>query len=211
MSLRGKKVLITCGPTWVAIDDMRVLSNRSTGELGHLLAKKLSAAQAKVVLLQGPVTHPFQSKKVKVVNFCFFDELTALLEKELSGRYDCVIHAAAVSDFKPKKKFVSKIASGKNLRLDLTPTPKIINRIKHKQPKAFLVGFKLESHFTDKSAIKETKELFSKAKCDVVVANFMKTGGYEALILGAGRSLLGKAKSKSQLTNLLVRLLMNTL
>lgn len=211
MSLRGKKVLITCGPTWVAIDDMRVLSNRSTGELGHLLAKKLSAAQANVVLLQGPVTHPFQSNKVRVVNFCYFQELFDLLDKELNSRYDCVIHAAAVSDFKPKKKFKNKVSSGKNLRLDLVPTPKIINRIKHHQPKTFLVGFKLENHFSDASAVKETKELFSKAHCDLVVANFMKTGGYEALILGAGRSLLGKAKSKSQLTTMLVSLLKNRL
>ena len=53
-ALSGKRILITCGPTWVALDDVRVLSNRSTGELGRLLARKLKAAGAQVTVLCHP-------------------------------------------------------------------------------------------------------------------------------------------------------------
>ncbi|MBL8013352.1 MAG: phosphopantothenoylcysteine decarboxylase [Candidatus Omnitrophica bacterium] len=207
MALRGKKILITCGPTWVAIDAMRVISNRSTGELGHLLAKRLSVANAKVTLLQGPVTHAFESSKVRIVNFCFFEELAQQLKNELRSRYDCIIHAAAVSDFKPKETFTQKIASNKNFRLDLVPTPKLINMIKAKQPKVFLVGFKLENYMNHTRAVKETKELFSKAKCNLVVANFMDESGYEALLLEKDRNLLGKVKSKTELARTLVTVL----
>ncbi len=207
MALQGKKILITCGPTWVAIDDMRVISNRSTGEMGHLLAKALSSAKAKVTLLEGPVTHSYHSPSVKVYKFSFFEELSALLKSELSKRYDCVIHAAAVSDFKPRKAFAKKVSSNSSLKLELVPTPKLINGIKQKSPKTFLIGFKLENYFTDSLAVKETKDLFSKAKCDLVVANFIKKNGYEALVLDPQQSLIGKVKSKTELTHLLLNVL----
>ena len=207
MALKGKKILITCGPTWVAIDAMRVISNRSTGEMGHLLAKALSSAKAEVTLLEGPVTHSFHSNHVRVHKFSFFEELSGMLKSELKKRYDCVIHAAAVSDFKPRKIFPKKINSKAKLKLDLVPTPKLINIIKRNKPSVFLIGFKLENYFDDASAVKETKNLFAQSKCDLVVANFMKTNGYEALVLDPQQSLVGKAKSKVQLTQLLLNTL----
>src|ERR1041385_7988360 len=147
-ALSGKKILITCGPTWVAIDDVRVLSNRSTGELGRILARRLKGAGAKVTVLEGPVTEPLKDRLIKVLKFSFFEELTELLNEELKKRYDVVIHAAAVSDFRLPKKFSGKISSEKRrLNLNLVRAPKLINRIKKIAPKTFLVGFKLESDF----------------------------------------------------------------
>src|SRR5690349_1500094 len=110
-SLAGKKILITCGPTWVAIDDVRVLSNRSTGEMGRLLARRLKAAGARVTVLEGPVSEPIKDRSIKVLKFSFFGELAALLNSVLKQRFDVVIHAAAVSDFQPKKMFARKISS----------------------------------------------------------------------------------------------------
>lgn len=210
-SLVNKRILITCGPTWVAIDDMRVISNRSTGEMGHVLAKALQSARAKVTLLEGPVTHSLDPKGIKVLKFSFFDELDLLLKKELPNKYDCVIHAAAVSDFKPRRSFSKKVKSTSRLSLELVPTPKLINRIKAVAPRTFLVGFKLESDFNSASAVRETRDLFSEAKCDVVVANFIKLGRYEALILDAERSLLGKAKNKQDLAKLLLQIIKDRL
>ncbi|MBP6343166.1 MAG: phosphopantothenoylcysteine decarboxylase [Candidatus Omnitrophica bacterium] len=211
MALKGKKILITCGPTWVAIDSMRVISNRSTGEMGHLLAKALNALKAKVTLLEGPVTHSFKPGGVKVLKFCFFDELSALLNKELKNGYDCVIHAAAVSDFKPENTSNKKIKSDSRFSLKLVPLPKLIGKIKAAAPDVFLVGFKLENFLNNASALRETKALFSKAKCDLVVANFIKSGGYEGLLLDADKTLLGKAKNKTELVRLLVQNLRNNL
>jgi phosphopantothenoylcysteine decarboxylase/phosphopantothenate--cysteine ligase len=207
-ALSGKKILITCGPTWVAIDDVRVLSNRSTGELGRIMARTLKAAGAKVTVLEGPVARPLTDRSIKVLKFEFFHELAELLSREVKGRYDAVIHAAAVSDYQPADKVSGKISSDKkNLTIKLVRTPKLINRIKKASPKTFLVGFKLEHDFDNTSVVNEAKKLFSAGRCDLVVANFYGSKGYEAFILDRKRTLLGKATGKSELAGQLAGLL----
>jgi phosphopantothenoylcysteine synthetase/decarboxylase len=211
-ALSGKRILITCGPTWVALDDVRVLSNRSTGELGRLLAKKLKAAGAQVTVLEGQVAEGLKDRAIKILKFSFFEELKALLNTELKKRYHGVIHAAAVSDFQPEKTASRKIPSDrKRLNLSLVATPKLINRIKKISPKTFLVGFKLESDFDDLSVVEEAKKLFSDARCDLVVANFFGAKGYEAFILDRKNTLLGKVKGKQELAGHLVSLLKDRL
>jgi len=207
-SLLNKRILITCGPTWVAIDDVRVLSNRSTGELGRIVARKCKAAGAQVTVLEGPVAEPLKDRSIKVLKFSFFEELAALLNKELKQRYDVVIHAAAVSDFQPEQRFARKISSDKKrLTLSFVRTPKLINRIKKMRPKALLIGFKLESDFDHVSVVKEAQKLFSAGRCDLVVANFFGTSGYEAFILDKKCTLLGKVKGKHELAGVLVNIL----
>ncbi len=207
MSLQGKRILVTCGPTWVALDDVRVISNRSTGEMGHLLAKLLKTAKAKVTLLEGPVTDAVKITGITVHKYSFFGELKDLLNRELKRGYDCVIHAAAVSDFGPKKKITGKISSGSKLTLRLSPLPKLINKIKAIKPKIFLVGFKLESITRDRASLRGTQKLFRQGRCDLVVANFSSPSSYEALVLDAEQSLLGKVKNKKDLVRLLVGIL----
>jgi phosphopantothenoylcysteine synthetase/decarboxylase len=68
------KVLITCGATWAPIDDVRVISNISSGEMGHLIAEAFSLKNAKVTVIEGPVTHVLQNKKVKIIKYRYFDE-----------------------------------------------------------------------------------------------------------------------------------------
>lgn len=207
MPLRGKKILITCGPTWVALDDVRVLSNRSTGEMGHLLAKALKSSLAQVTLLEGPVTHFTKIRGIKLYKYSFFDELKSLMYKELLRGYDCIIHAAAVSDFRPERKITGKIRSDSKVSLLLSPLPKLINSIKTLNPKVFLIGFKLEDLTASEAVIQGTKKLFRQSKCDLVVANFIKPNGYEALVIDKNRSLLGKVKNKKDLVSLLVQTL----
>ena len=98
--MKKLKVLITCGATWSAIDEVRVISNVSSGQMGHLIAQAFCQQHAQVTLIEGPVTHPWAERKVKVLKYRFFDELSALLRQELVKKYDIIIHAAAVSDFK---------------------------------------------------------------------------------------------------------------
>ena len=141
--------------------------------------------------------------------FFFFDEFDVFLKSELVKKYDCVIHAAAVSDFKPKEQFRRKISSKSKLILNLIPTPKLINRIKKINPDVFLVGFKLEGGAA--AALRETKDLFAQAHCDLVVANFLKPNGYEAFVVDSQRTLLGKVKSKPDLCRLLMRILKDRL
>lgn len=185
------KVLITCGPTWVAIDDTRIISNRSTGEMGHLIAAGFKKAGARVTLLQGPMS---------------FDEFAEALTKECAKQYDIVVHAAAVSDFKPQRASKIKIGSGKAFDLRLVPTEKLIDRIKCLSPQSCLVGFKLESRVNERSAVRMTRRLFTESGADVAVANSVRDG-YKGYVLDADGRILARANSKKQLAQALVRIL----
>ena len=144
--LNKKKILITAGPTWVAIDDMRIITNGSSGQMGHLLAKECQRAGAEVTLIEGPVLRPLDNRKIRSLKFNFYDELKTLLDKELKKHYDVIIHAAAVSDYKIERPSKTKIPSGqKSMSLTLVPTEKLIDRIRTKAAKSVLVGFKLKS------------------------------------------------------------------
>ena len=201
------RVLITCGATWTPIDDVRVISNVSSGEMGHLIAKSFSLSGAQVTIIEGPVTHRLIDKKIKIIKYRFFDELAGILKKELHKKYDIIIHAAAVSDFKVVGAAKRKISSDKKLTLNLVATKKLIKDIKRFSPESFLVGFKLESHLNPKNIFETVRLLFTSSGCDLVVANTLKGGGYQGYILNADGDVLTKASNKKQIANSLVALL----
>ena len=207
-NLKGKKVLITYGPTWIALDDMRVISNRSTGELGKILTRDLANAGARVTALEGPIFAPLRLKRVKVLKYKFFDELLSLLKKELKRKFDIVIHAAAVADYRPKRIYKSKISSGlKRLDLQLVPTPKMIDMIKNISAKSFLVGFKLESSSSRKPLLAKAAGLITQARCDLVVANSVKNG-YRGYLIDSNRQIIAVVNSRRMLSKRLVDILM---
>ncbi len=184
-SLKGKRVLITAGPTWAPIDDVRIISNTATGETGRLIAEKLVDTGAKITLLINSENSRCLNKKIKILKFRFFDQLKKNIINELSsGRYDIFIHSAAVSDYLPAKPVNGKISSDKNsLRLDLIPAPKIINRIKRADSGIFLVGFKYIPDAKKSALLSAAKKLMNISHCDIVVANTMGKNGYQAYIL----------------------------
>ena len=206
-SLRNKKVLITCGPTWVAIDNVRVISNRSTGQMGHLLAGEFIHSGAKVTLLEGPCIDFFAAKGLTVQKFRFYDELRNLLKKELKKRFDIIVHAAAVSDYRLKNPYRGKLRSGlAKLNLVLVPTSKIINKIRKLAPKATLVGFKLEPTHNLPGLRKKAMELINQANCDLVVANSLKNNYHGLIISGEGK-ILASAASREGLAKQLINVL----
>jgi len=212
MNLRNKRILITAGPTWVPIDEVRVISNIASGETGILLAEKLLKYGAGVTLVLGPVescsvsgsTAPIRltsfaqgcpersrriDKKIKLVRFKFFDQLRSRLKKELlSKNYDCIIHCAAVSDFRPLSPDRGKLASNKAHNLKLTVLPKIVNEIRKLRPAAKLVMFKLEAGISDIELIRRAREALLKAQADLIVANRI-TPSYKAFILNKNETL----------------------
>lgn len=208
MGIKNKKILITCGPTWVPVDAVRVISNQSSGQLGHILAKNFGKAGARVTVLEGPVQNPLKRRDIKVLKFSFFDELFGLLKKELRKKYDIVIHAAAAADYKPAKKISGKINSqAAPLKLDLVPNPKMINVIKKIAPKTFLIGFKLEPKISRQHLKKITQKLFHEAHCDLVVANSLNGKNYSGYIVDEQFRVLAHAASRQKLAQSLMNIL----
>jgi phosphopantothenoylcysteine synthetase/decarboxylase len=208
VDLRNKQILITAGPTWVALDDVRVISNTATGETGIELAEKLRAQGARVTLVLGPAAAEVKDNKVRVVRFRFFDELKNIIAVELAcRRYDVVIHSAAVADYRPLKKRSDKISSDlKEWNLTLVPTVKIIDRIKKAAPRALLVGFKFEPRMGRKELVREAEKLAARSKAEIVVANTCNKNGYMALVVHQGR-IRGPVFNKTKLADDLLSVL----
>lgn len=207
-SLKNKKILITCGPTWIPIDAVRVMSNVSSGELGQRIALDCARSGAKVTLLEGPVAVSLSSRLIRILKFRFFDELQKLLNQELRKNVDVVIHAAAVADYKLKRPVRRKLSSQKKtLKLEFVTTPKLIRTIKRLQPKAFLIGFKLESSISRQSTRRKADDLFREADCDVVVANQLTPCGYKGFILDKQNIILASAAGRRKMSKTLVRIL----
>lgn len=206
MSLKGKKILITAGPTWVAIDSVRVVSNIATGETGILLAKEAQGQGARVTLVMGPADICCLDKTIKVLRFKFFDELKDILLKEMRfNKYDAVIHSAAVADYRPQKKFKGKLDSRqKNVNLKMVATPKLLDLFKKIDRSLFLAAFKFEPQAKTTQLILKAKKLFNQSEADLIVANTFDKGNYRAYIVtrqGISGALLSKRKMAQKLMN----------
>ncbi len=206
-ALAGKKILITAGPTWVPIDDVRVISNISSGEMGILLARQARACGMNVDMILGPATCGVSLKGVRVSRFKYFDELLRQISATLARRqYDIILHAAAVSDYLLKP-VPGKISSANpQLILRLTPAPKLIDVMRRLNPRAFLVMFKLEGKVTDAVLLKRALEAMKKASADLVIANRFVEGRYRGFILGS-KNILARSASKQALAASLFKIL----
>jgi phosphopantothenoylcysteine decarboxylase/phosphopantothenate--cysteine ligase len=183
-----KNILITAGPTWVAIDRVRVISNLASGETGFILADKFRKLGAAVTLLLGPGNYRGLQKNIKLIRFNYFSELASLLDRELkTKKFTAVIHAAAVADFRPERVAKRKISSlRKNWRLNLIPTKKLIKGLKKYQTDLFTVGFKFEPDLPKDKLLYEAGILLKESKLNLVVANSSRKLGYQAYILNKG-------------------------
>lgn len=169
--LRGKRVLLTAGPSIEYIDPVRVITNQSSGKTGVLLANEFVLAGAKVTFVYGPGTEP-PPKGVKLVSVETSKEMLEAVRKEMRNRFDIVILAAAISDYTIKKPSKTKIKSDLDkIVLKLTKVPKIINEIKKLQKDIFLVGFKAETDLSKGGLIESARRMLRKSGADLIVAN----------------------------------------
>ncbi|MBC7741009.1 MAG: bifunctional phosphopantothenoylcysteine decarboxylase/phosphopantothenate--cysteine ligase CoaBC [Bdellovibrionaceae bacterium] len=165
------KVLITSGGTTEPIDDVRVITNSSTGQSAAKIADTLMESGIEVTYLHAEnAKRPSHIGKRK--SFKSFLDLQATLNEELrADHYDWIIHMAAVSDYSviPTD---GKISSTKEeITLKLKRNPKLIDQIKTLSPKSHLVGFKLTSTIDQKTIDEKVKSLFKTSHCDFVVQN----------------------------------------
>jgi phosphopantothenoylcysteine decarboxylase / phosphopantothenate---cysteine ligase len=167
-ALNGKKILITAGPTWEAIDPVRVITNRSSGKMGYALAEEAATRGAKVVLISGPtqLTPPLQTQIIRVQSA---EEMLHAVLQEFETS-DFVIKTAAVSDFKPAHFLDHKRKkTGQSESLILEPTVDILKTISSKKKRQILVGFCAETDHLKENARKKLE----KKKLDFIVGNLV--------------------------------------
>jgi len=167
-ALSGKKVLITAGPTWEAIDPVRVITNRSSGKMGYALAEEASLRGANVVLVSGPtqLNSPFLAKTIRVESA---EEMLKAVLQEFDSA-DFVIKAAAVSDFKPSQTLNHKRKkTGQPETLVFEPTEDILAKISARKENQTLVGFCAETENLKENARKKLE----KKKLDFIVGNLI--------------------------------------
>jgi phosphopantothenoylcysteine decarboxylase/phosphopantothenate--cysteine ligase len=170
---QAKKVLVTAGGTREAIDDVRFLTNASTGKTGESLASGLSQLGFEVTLLLAESAQVTPKDFYQIKRFDSVDSLSQLMQEELKNNfYSAVIHCAAVGDYSVKK-FDGKMSSEQSISLKLEKTPKIINYLRSwsQNSSVTLIGFKLTSGLSSNEVELEVKKLFKNADLDYVVQN----------------------------------------
>ena len=172
--LRGRRVVITSGPTHEPIDPVRFIANRSSGRQGHAIAAAAAAAGAAVALVSGPVAIP-DPLGVEVVHVETAREMLDAVERALPA--DLFVATAAVADWRPASESRGKIKKrpdGDAPRLELTENPDILATVAHRTAgrPTLVVGFAAE---TDR-LLEHAAEKLARKGCDIIVANDVGTG-----------------------------------
>jgi len=167
------RVLITAGPTREPIDDVRFISNRSSGQMGFALARSAAEAGHDVTLLLGPVLMPPSvGEQVRVERFNTTADLEALLAEHFP-KCDVLIKAAAVADYRPTQLIKGKTPRGSGLSIHLEPTPDLVAQCAQtKRSDQTIIAFALEDPI-----VLETRavEKMQRKKVDAILANPLQT------------------------------------
>ncbi len=178
--------IVTAGPTFEPLDDVRRLTNFSTGRLGTELASFLAARGHRVTLLIGePATWPGERRAQSVKSFSTTADLRAKLKSFSGKKVDAIFHAAAVGDFTFGKMFTREAAGklkpfapskkistrGGSLFVELVPTPKIIAELRGWFPKTKIVGWKFEADGGRADALRSARKQIADCTTDGCVAN----------------------------------------
>ncbi|MEO8588089.1 MAG: bifunctional phosphopantothenoylcysteine decarboxylase/phosphopantothenate--cysteine ligase CoaBC [Flavobacteriales bacterium] len=172
--LRGKRILITAGPTQEAIDPVRYIGNRSSGKMGFALAEEAASRGAHVELVTGPVGLTTDRAGIVRTDVTTAAEM-AEASKAIALKSDAVIMSAAVADYRPANPAAGKIKKKDSaLEIDLEPTEDILAWIgANKQKGQLVVGFALE---TDNELAHAADKLVRK-KLDLLVLNSLRDAG----------------------------------
>lgn len=200
--LKGKKILVTAGPTREMIDPVRYISNFSTGKMGYEIADAFALSGGDVTLLSGPTSLKNRYSGIKLENVVtsqqMYDRALAIYEQGV----DIVVLCAAVSDFTPSIVRSDKIKRGKDpLFIELVPTQDIAGAI-GKIKNGISVGFALETS----NEIENAKEKLSRKNLDMIVLNSLqdKGAGFAGdtnkvtIIFSDGNMIPYSLKSKSE-------------
>ena len=191
---KGKKVVVTAGPTYEKIDPVRFIGNYSSGKMGLAIAEELAGRGAEVVLVCGPVNlktcHP-AIRRVDVESAAQMYEVTS---KEFVNS-DVAVLSAAVADFTPKEKADHKIKRGKDdLLLELLPTKDIAAELgRIKTASQLLIGFALETNDEEINALSKMQ----RKNLDMIVLNSLNDKGAGFSVDTNKVTILDKAGDKT--------------
>jgi len=172
--LKGKKALVSAGPTYESIDPVRFIGNHSSGKMGIAIAQELYAKGADVTLVIGPTAIALPGQEIKTIKVKtaaeMYDACTKIFEKT-----DLTIMAAAVADYTPVTTAKNKIKKKEEkLMIELKKTQDILGHLGNvKKKKQVLVGFALETNRERENA----KEKLVKKNADLIVLNSLKDEG----------------------------------
>ena len=173
LPLSGKKVLITAGPTYEAIDPVRFIGNHSSGTMGYELAKSAANLGAFVYLISGPSSLKMNHDNVTLIKVVSADEMYEAAH-EYFDEVDIAIAAAAVADYKPKSVANQKIKKASaDLSLNLVKNKDILFSLGEKKKNQFLVGFALETE----NEVENAKGKLKKKNLDAIVLNSLNDDG----------------------------------
>jgi phosphopantothenoylcysteine decarboxylase/phosphopantothenate--cysteine ligase len=173
LPLKGKKILITAGPTYEAIDPVRFIGNHSSGKMGFDIANSAANLGASVVLVAGPTIFKVKNSSIKVINVVSAQEMYDACH-EYFDNVDVAIAAAAVSDYKPKQIATQKIKkAADNFVVELEKTKDILASLGNMKKNQFLVGFALETE----NEIENAKGKIQKKNLDLIVLNSLRDEG----------------------------------
>ncbi|MGO4773536.1 bifunctional phosphopantothenoylcysteine decarboxylase/phosphopantothenate--cysteine ligase CoaBC [Flavobacterium sp. W22_SRS_FK3] len=173
LPLKGKKILITAGPTYEAIDPVRFIGNHSSGKMGFDIANEAANLGASVILVSGPTNLKVKNSFITVI-----DVVSAQQMFDVSHLYfndvDVAIAAAAVADYKPKIVAAQKIKkSADEFSIELEKTKDILLSLGNIKKNQFLIGFALETE----NEIENAKLKIQKKNLDLIVLNSLQDKG----------------------------------
>ena len=172
--LRGKKVLITAGPTYEKIDPVRFIGNYSSGKMGYAIAETCASEGAEVTLVSGPTSLQPRHASIRCIRVESAQEMYEATTAQFSDA-DITILSAAVADFTPEEVAGKKIKREKGAQtLTLQPTHDIAAELgRRKQEGQLLVGFALETHDEEANA----RHKLEKKNLDLIVLNSLQDAG----------------------------------
>jgi phosphopantothenoylcysteine decarboxylase/phosphopantothenate--cysteine ligase len=169
--LKGKKILVTAGPTQEPIDPVRYISNRSSGKMGYAIAVEALKEGAQVVLVSGP-THLIPPEGATYIGVTTTAEMFEAVMAHADA--DVIIKAAAPSDYRPEHVEIEKIKKNDgHAILKMVKNPDILRTLGDRKHKQMLIGFAAETQNLEAYALKKLDE----KNLDMIVANNVKSEG----------------------------------
>jgi phosphopantothenoylcysteine decarboxylase/phosphopantothenate--cysteine ligase len=173
LPLRGKKIMVTAGPTYEAIDPVRFIGNHSSGKMGFDIANQAAKMGAEVVLISGPTHLQIDSTQVTLVPVVSAQEMFDACHQYYNAM-DVAVAAAAVADYRPKNIAQQKIKKeDATLSITLEKTDDILASLGKKKANQFLIGFALETE----NEIENAKLKIQKKNLDLIVLNSLNDKG----------------------------------